>query len=360
MEKAGDIIKRTLKEKGIAPPRKPKLAPKSDAQLLLDADAMLAQKRAALKALDPAPVTAITRHQTQLIEAASQIMEQWPGRDELAYMAKHLVQVTLPHSDPGDISAWTRTNGDLTLVITRSNIDLRSGKMIGYPYGTIPRLLLYWLTSEAVRTKQRVLKLGSSLAQFMREVGLNPDTGGGKRGDAFRLKEQMNRLFGATISFQYADMSRGHFEQRLNMNVTRKTQLWWNPKDPNQGNLFESWIELGEDFFESITSSPVPVDTRALKALNHSALALDLYGWATHKTYSVSRRRESQFISFKALQAQFGAQYAHGKDFKKKFLIAMKQVEAVYPSLKVSKARGGLIVHPSRPSVPISTLKDLA
>jgi len=83
------------------------------------------------------------------------------------------------------------------------------------------------------------------------------------------------------------------------MNVTRKTVLWWNPKDPNQANLFESWIELGEDFFESITSSPVPVRyPAALKALNHSALALDLYGWATHKTYSVSRRRESQFISF--------------------------------------------------------------
>ncbi len=354
MDSAGDILRQLAQGAVKATKRKP--ARKTDQQILSEANASLAAKRAT----HPKPETSlITRQQSELIEAASQIMEAWPGRDELAYMAKHLVQVTLPHSDPGEVPAWTRTNGDLTLVITRTNLDVRSGKLIGYPYGTIPRLLLYWLTSEAVRTKQRTLKLGNSLSQFMREVGLNPETGGGKRSDAVRLKEQMNRLFAATISFQYANLTQGHFEQRLNMNVTRRTQLWWNPKDPNQGNLFESWIELGEDFFESITSSPVPVDTRALKALNHSALALDLYGWATHKTYSVSRRREPQFISFKALQAQFGAQYADSRDFKKKFHIALKQVQAVFPQLKVGKARGGLIVHPSRPSVPVHALKDL-
>jgi hypothetical protein len=179
MEKAGDILRQMGQGTGKA--SKPKLVRKSDQMLLAETDAVLAQKRA----LHPASTEIlVTRHQTQLIEAASQIMESWPGRDELAYMAKHLVQVTLPHSDPGDIQAWTRTNGDLTLVITRSNLDIRTGNLIGYPYGTIPRLLLYWLTSEAVRTKQRVLKLGNSLSQFMREVGLNPDTGGGKRGDA--------------------------------------------------------------------------------------------------------------------------------------------------------------------------------
>jgi len=92
-------------------------------------------------------------------------MEAWPGRDELAYMAKHLVQVTLPHSDPGDVSAWTRTNGDLTLVITRSNLDMAYREDDRLPLRNhSPGFLLYWLTSEAVRTKQRVLKLGSSLS----------------------------------------------------------------------------------------------------------------------------------------------------------------------------------------------------
>jgi hypothetical protein len=271
----------------------------------------------------------------------------------LAYLAKHLVQVTLPHSDPGNIDIWTRTNGNLTLSIVRTQRDHNTGKLIGYPYGTIPRLLLYWLTSEAVRTKSRTIRLGNTLSEFMREVGLNPDTGGGKRSDAVRLKEQMSRLFASSISFQYAEQLGTSW---LNMPVTRRAQLWWNPRDPKQGDLFESWIELGEDFFAAVTSAPVPLDTRALKALNHSALALDLYAWATYKTFSLIRKRESQYVSYADLQAQMGAEYGNVKDFKKKFLVALKQVQAVYPNLLLVKARGGFIVRPSRPSVPMGAL----
>ncbi|HEX2082195.1 MAG TPA: replication protein RepA, partial [Xanthomonadaceae bacterium] len=79
----------------------------------------------------------------------------------------------------------------------------RTNKPIGYPYGVILRLLLFWIVSEAVRTKSRRLELGPSLNQFLRAIGLNPATGRGKRGDATRLREQMDRLFQASISFQY-------------------------------------------------------------------------------------------------------------------------------------------------------------
>ena len=43
-------------------------------------------------------------------------------------------------------SAVVRTNGRLTLTLVST---------VGYPYGSIPRLLLFWLTKEAVRTKSR-------------------------------------------------------------------------------------------------------------------------------------------------------------------------------------------------------------
>ena len=43
-------------------------------------------------------------------------------------------------------------------------INLNTEKSYGYPYGTIPRLLLFWMTTEATRTKSRRLELGNSLA----------------------------------------------------------------------------------------------------------------------------------------------------------------------------------------------------
>ncbi|HEY6331115.1 MAG TPA: replication protein RepA, partial [Blastocatellia bacterium] len=265
-----------------------------------------------------------------MAEAAALIHSQLgPGKDELAFLAKHLVQVTLPHSDPGNVELWSRTNGNFTLSIVRVQRDPNTNRLIGYPYGTIPRLLLYWMTSEAVRTGSRTIKLGSTLSQFMKEVGLNPETGGGKRGDAVRLREQMARLFAASISFQYAEDGQG--TSWLNMPVTRRAQLWWNPKNLHQGNLFESWIELGEDFFEAITSSPVPLDTRALKALNHSALALDLYAWTTYKAHVLTVKRDSQFVSYADLQTQLGSEYNDIKNFKKKLHVALKQVRVIYP-----------------------------
>lgn len=65
----------------------------------------------------------LTRHKRQILDAATVIRERWPNASDLAFMAKHLVQVTLPHRDPGDVPFWSRTNGDLTLVIARTQID---------------------------------------------------------------------------------------------------------------------------------------------------------------------------------------------------------------------------------------------
>jgi hypothetical protein len=79
--------------------------------------------------------------------------------DALAFMAKMLVQTTLPHrAQPG--RQYTRTDGDVTLSIT----DIGN---VGLPYGAYPRLILVWMTTEALRTGERRLELGRSLSSFM-------------------------------------------------------------------------------------------------------------------------------------------------------------------------------------------------
>ncbi len=298
-----------------------------------------------------------TRLEQQLIEAAIDIRQRQPLSSELSFMAKHLVQVTLPHRDPGDAALWTRTNGDLTLVIARTSVD-ETGKPIGYPFGTIPRLLLYWITSEAVRTKSRRLELGHNLAEFMRDVGLSPDTGRGKRGDAHRLKDQMIRLFSSSISFQYTKNVEGIIGQRsLGMLIAPRRELWWEPRSLNQSSLWQSWIELGEDFYNAITGSAVPVDTRALKAIKNSPLALDLYSWATYKAYQLYIKGQPQIITYADFMRQFGTDYSDPKNFKRKLLAALKKVQRVYPSLKIESVDGGLKIHPSKPAVPLRAIE---
>ena len=47
------------------------------------------------------------------------------------------------------------------------------------PFGVIPRLLLAWVCTEAVRTQSRDLVLGRSLSEFMRKLGVYSTSGGG-------------------------------------------------------------------------------------------------------------------------------------------------------------------------------------
>ena len=85
------------------------------------------------------------------------------------------------------------------------------------PFGNLPRLLLAWLCSEAVRTGSRELVLGKSLSKFMRTLGIN-STSGGNRGEQTRLRNQMNRLFSCSVSLIYkgerGNASRSSFRGR--------------------------------------------------------------------------------------------------------------------------------------------------
>jgi len=182
-----------------------------------------------------APPLNPTRAQAKIIQAAVEMYQESPDPDDLAFLARELVQCTLPHSDPGQVPFWARTNGNLTLSIV-SGFDPVKTRLVGYPYGSIPRLILFWVTTESLRTRSRRLELGVSYNDFLRDIGFDPGTGGGKRSDAKRVKEQTRRLFASTISFiQSGELLPGREgERRLNMSVAAASELWWDPKQPDQ------------------------------------------------------------------------------------------------------------------------------
>ena len=293
----------------------------------------------------------VTRAQQKLLMTSVEIT-QAPDAVELAFLARELVHCTLPHSDPGDVPVWTRTNGDLTLVIGRNSVD-KALRLIGYPYGSIPRLLLFWMNTEAVRTSKRRLELSDTFAGFIRELGMDARSGG-PRGSYRRVREQMTRLFSSAITFQrHTEINGIERDKRVNMNVTAESELWWDPKRPDQIALWGSWIELGEKFFAAITAAPVPTDLRALRALKQSPLALDLYVWASHKAYTAAMKGKSQSVPWISLQRQFGGDYKQTRQFKQKAIAALKKIQTVYPGLNLQDAPGGItVLASSLPAVP--------
>ena len=296
----------------------------------------------------------LSRIDRRFIEAASAVHDA-PKSGDVAFMARELVQCTLPHRDPGDVPHWTRRNGDFVLTLTRTQLNESTNQLVGFPYGSLPRLLLFWLTTEAVRTGSRKLSLGSSYADFLSSLGLANN--GGQRGDRTRMREQMNRLFGSNLSFvQIGQREQLSGERRGNMPVAHSSELWWTTKRPDQLALFDSWVELGEAFFNGITSAPVPLDVRALRALKRSPLALDLYAWATHRAFGASQQGKPQRILWHQLSNQFGAEYSTIADFKKAAMGALVRVQSVYPALRLEQVTGGLLIRPnSRTAVPSTT-----
>lgn len=309
-------------------------------------------KRASMGGASQKPL--VSPAMARVLDAAAEILDTPnPSPADIAFMARWLVQTTLPHTDPGNVPTWTRRNGDLVLVL-QAGRSFRSADAVSYPYGTVPRLLLFWMTTEALRTQSRTLHPGDSVAAFMKAVGLNPDNGstGAARSDARRLRDQMYRLFRCRVSFERETGGAKYgTAQWLDMPITSAASLWWDFREPRQGALFGSSLELGEKFYEAIMESSVPLDMRALRALRRSPLMLDLYAWAVWRTFAVTKAGKAAFVPWKGLADQLGSAYADPKSFKRAAKAALRRVQAVYPPLRLDDAVGGLIIKPAPPAV---------
>lgn len=292
-------------------------------------------------------VDRLTERHRALVASAAAIMTDGVSADDRAFLARQLVQATLPHTDPGNLEVWTRREGAATLMIRRG-YDL-TGKPYGLPYGSIPRLLLFWITTEACRTKSRQLALGRSLNDFLRELGLNPATGGGKRGDAARVRNQMLRLFTAAITFGEIahDEAGGEGFRRVDMPVVVRSQLWWSLRSPEQSSLWENEITLGEEFYDAITAAPVPLDIRALRGLKRSPLALDLYAWCAYHAHQAHKTRQARWITWDRLAKALGADYARVTDFQQRARNELRKVQAHFPGLALGSKRGCLEILPT-------------
>ena len=225
-----------------------------------------------VKALREASPQAV-HHFTQA-DQVNQLVGASEADPDLGFMARLMALCSLPRTNPGNRSKYVRRNGPYTLGIT-------AGINTKLPFGNMPRLLLAWVCTEAVRTQSRELVLGASLADFMRELGIYHNSGG-RGGVQTRLRNQMKRLFGCTVSLIYADEN---VDATVNAVIADRTVFWWNKRKPDELVLWESKIYLGEAFFNEIIRRPVPLDMNILTGLKRSSLGLDLYLWLVYRTF---------------------------------------------------------------------------
>ena len=252
----------------------------------------------------------------------------------LGFMARAMVQATLPHRKV-EGTYFERRNGAFTL-------SMLASPKIGLPYGSVPRLLLAWVTTEAVKTKERELELGDSMSAFMAELGMSR-----QGSNITSLKNQTRRLFNATVSATYQE---GRNTQDIGYRLADKTVLWWHSKDPEQTGLWKSSVTLSEAFFSEIIDRPVPIDMRAIKALKQSPLALDIYATLT---YRMSYLTKPTVSPWSALAFQLGSDYSRLRAFKEAFIVELRKVMLVYSGVRVEVQDDGLKIIPSLTHIPM-------
>lgn len=294
----------------------------------------------------------LTDKQRDLLNASVAIEQQDAVEaGAIGYTARIWAQLSLPYRNPGERSDWERRNGSLTLTITPAVLrDADGNRTRGYPYGVVPRYLLGWLTSEAVRTRSPEIPVGDSLRHFMSKLGMTST--GGRNGSITRVSEQMRRLFGATMHVEDVRNQGDRWTLAgANFSVADSYRLWFNAGDtPGENPLWGSTVTLSDKFFQDIVNSPVPVDTRALSALGGSAMRIDLYTWLCHR---MSYLRKPQVVTWSQLAQQFGSDYSKLKHFVEALMRQLPAVLAVYPTARVSVVDGGIMLQPSPTPVPM-------
>ena len=266
------------------------------------------------------------------------------SRPDVGFMVRLLALCTLPRTDPGTLTHYVRRNGRYALVVIAGGPEPR------LPFGVLPRLLLAWICTEVVRTRSRRLVLGRSLAEFMRRLGVQSSDSAGRYGIRTRLREQMTRLFRASIELTQ-DLPEG--VHTVADRVTTDMRLWWSPRRFDEPVSWDSTIVLGHDLFNEILAAPVPIDLHVLRELRRSSLGLDLYLWLTYRLFRLDRPLR---LTWRQVYRQFARRpepqlRQSVKDFRKDALRELGKIRVAWPQLRYSTPKGFLVLRPSPPRV---------
>ncbi len=154
---------------------------------------------------------------------------------------------SLPSTGQGKRSHFARTNGTFTLAMSAVG-NTR------FPCGNLPRPLLAWVCTEAVRMSLRELVLGKGLRDFVACPRIYNDGRTRRR----RLRDRMEPLLSCALS---------------------------------------------QPFFDSTLRQPVPIGLNRLHALRRSNPGLDFYPWLTCRTFLLT---DPLALTWRQVYAQHG------------------------------------------------------
>jgi hypothetical protein len=281
------------------------------------------------------------------------ILDDFYGRpnEQLGIQFSGWSFLSLPHKALPAGQRWERTlQADgltCSLIVEPGELILEGrSQSFGVPFGPTARLILLFLQTQALEQRSREIEVGNTTYAWLRRLGLSV---GGQ--DYRRFREQMMRLMACSVRFLYENRTgNGKRISGFTKNpLIESGMLSLHAQDTDkQFNLWGDRVVLSESFYKALVDHPVPIDMHAIRAIMHSSVALDIYGWLAYRLHALEAPKT---VKWPAVMAQFGIGYTRLRRFKERFAEALDQALCVYPQARVVVAAEGLALHPSPPPV---------
>ena len=288
-----------------------------------------------------------TKTQWRLIEAAAEI---GMGEEGLpTYQHTVLCQTSLPYRRTAERVLERRNGYTMLRVEAGTAYSEREDAWIELPlpFGPKARLVLIHLNTAAIVTQSNVIDVGDSMSAYFSQV-LSPRRGESRElnGREIRaMKEQVSALAAAEMRFAVG----GRVQKQGRAAVISEFDLWF-PKASNQRILWPSTVTLSLDYYQSLVNHAVPLDPRAVAALSHSAMGLDIYAWLSQRLCRIHPKTEA-FVPWVSLQGQFGTNYRSIRKFRQVFLKTLRDVLTQYPQAQLRPNSKGLHLRQSPPPI---------
>lgn len=283
-------------------------------------------------------------------DAAQELLQA----QDVGYTSKLFVQALFPYRKAENNERVVETAQGIISVYSRR----------GLPYGKYPRLIMAYVITRAVENAGRLkegkideqearrIPLGHSMNHFLKAIGVLGRGTGGATGNLKNIREQILRIAGSTITVESDD---GVHAQGSNTQILDGWNLWFDPRDPNQGSFMESELVLTPQFFKHIAEAPIPIDLNVLRELTKPR-SMDIYIWLTLKQYWLAKNnREAYTFTWDMIAANFSTKELETSQdvasFRRNFKSAISDILKAWPEAGIGAGTDGVTVTRTAPSV---------
>jgi hypothetical protein len=266
-----------------------------------------------------------------------------------SFLHSALCAMSLPVRRPKDeFAPIMRQDGQYTLVINpKPRVELVEGQQqfrsLGIPYGSLPRLILIHIMTEAVRTSSRHITLGRTFTDWMRRMGFKTISYG-PRGSATLIRDQLDRLLACEWMIRWDNIV-DQGDREFGIKEIKLTNEYTGLSGRN--GSFQREILMTEGFYSHLREHAVPLNEIAIRQLRDSATALDLYTWLAYRLPRINSKRPAS-LSWQQLAVHFGNEGKNIRKFRQTVRDAWERhVSAVYPEAKADFDTTVIRLYPS-------------